>query len=128
MEKQTGKVSPSKGTSEISPFLNGFDGQALAWATWPVEMWMKWQQDILKAALPATNGWMERRQEGAEAIVQALKKLNGCSDLRTALEIQSEWLEEERKRLESDFTALTAPFWTAATSRADTARSKVVKN
>lgn len=123
MEKHAGKASAAKDGPGPLPVSNGFDGQALAWATWPVEMWMKWQLDMLRAALPATNGWMERRHEGAESTLQALKKLNGCNDLRAALDIQSAWLEEERKRLESDFTAITSPFWKSGVQDGDATRN-----
>lgn len=43
--------------------------------------------------------------EGAADIVQLAR-----TDLRTVLEIQGKWLEEERKRPESDFTAFTGPW------------------
>lgn len=119
MEKHSAKTSAHKDAS----VPNGFNGQALSWATWPMEMWMKWQLDMLRAALPATNGWMERRHDGAEETLETLKKLNGCSDLRSALDIQNEWLEKERKRLESDFSVFTTPFWMSAASPTDTSRT-----
>jgi hypothetical protein len=88
----------------------GFSGQAMRWAIWPMEFWLQWQADLLKAAQPAAADWMARRREGTEAALKALERLCACHDARDASKIQSEWIEDEAKRIESDMRSLGVAF------------------
>jgi hypothetical protein len=59
-------------------FLAGFNGAAMQWAIWPVQIWLQWQADVLKAVAPTTTDWMKRRSEGTEAARRALEWLCTC--------------------------------------------------
>ena len=89
------------------PVFNGFNGQAMRLAVWPVELWLQWQADMLKAVAPAMADWVTRRREGTEAALHALERLCACEDVADASKIQAEWIEGETKRLETDMRALT---------------------
>jgi hypothetical protein len=91
------------------PFANNFNGQAMRLAVWPMEIWLQWQADLLKAAAPAVTDWMTRRREGTEAALQALERLTACQDAKDASKIQTEWIEGETKRLESDMQSFFSP-------------------
>lgn len=72
----------------------------------PFEFWLRCQHDVLTAVEPAAKGWLERRREGAEAMLEAIEKLASCGDLSDVASVQRQWLEGAMKRLESDFRAL----------------------
>jgi hypothetical protein len=100
--------APSSGEQGVATFLpfNGFNGEAVRLAVWPVELWLQWQADLLKSAGPALTDWMTRRREGTEAALHALERLCACEDLADVSKIQGEWIEEETRRLETDMRAL----------------------
>lgn len=109
MDKQMpAPEAASKGFAGV-PFVTGFNGQAMRLAVWPMELWLQWQADLLKAVAPAAGDWMTRRREGTEAALLALARLTACQDAKEASKIQSEWVEGESKRLESDMRALSNP-------------------
>jgi hypothetical protein len=89
-----------------APF-RGFNGEAMRFAVWPMELWLQWQADLLTSAAPAFADWMARRREGTEAALHALERLCACEDMADASRIQSEWIEGETKRLETDMRVLT---------------------
>lgn len=89
------------------PFLPGFDGGAMQWALWPMQLWLQWQADVLKTMAPQTTDWMRRRREGTEAALHALEQLCACHNVAEASKVQNQWLEDETKRLESDMRALS---------------------
>jgi hypothetical protein len=84
-----------------------FDGSITQMMARPFEIWLRWQQDLLKAAEPVTIGWLERRRESASASLEALEKLVRCSDLGEAASIQRDWVDGAIKRLNSDIAVLT---------------------
>jgi len=73
--------------------------------SWPVEAWLRCQAGILKAAQPATTGWLERRRAGATAALEAVERLALCRDWQEAASIHRGWVEESMKRLDSDLQA-----------------------
>lgn len=85
------------------PFLDATMARMLSW---PVEAWLRYQAGMLKAAEPATAGWIERRRAAATATLDAFERLSGCNDLQEAALIQRSWFEESMKRLDSDLRAL----------------------
>jgi hypothetical protein len=87
------------------PLFKGFNPEAMRLAMWPVELWLQWQADMLRSAAPAMADWVARRREGTEAALHALERLCTCEDMADASKIQSEWIEEETKRLETDMRA-----------------------
>lgn len=111
MDKQA-KVAEGARQSGF-PFFNGFSGQAMRFALWPMEMWLQWQADVLKAAAPVTAEWLARRREGTESALGALQRLCACEDAEGAAKVQSDWVSSETKRLESDLRCLSgsALFW-----------------
>ncbi len=106
MDKQAETKASAERAEAQFPLLNGFNGQAMRLAVWPIELWLQWQADILKAAAPAAADWMTRRREGTAAALHALERLSACRDAKDASRIQSEWIEDETKRLETDMRAL----------------------
>jgi len=84
----------------------GFNVQAMRWASWPIEYWLQLQADMLRDAAD----WIARRREGTEAALRALEGLCACRDARDASKIQSGWIEDEAKRLESDMRSLGVAF------------------
>lgn len=120
MNKQTRTMEGVERGLVGFPFFHGFNVQTMRLAVWPMELWLQWQADVLKAAAPAAADWMTRRREGTEAALQTLARLNACHDIKDASEIQNEWIEGETKRLESDMRALSSPalFWPWQTAKA----------
>lgn len=72
---------------------------------WPVEVWLRCQAGMLKAAEPVATGWIERRREAASAAFDAFEKLAGCSNLQEVASIQRDWLEGAMRRLDTDLHA-----------------------
>ncbi len=103
---QAPAVATEQGVAGLPPF-KGFNGEAMRLAVWPMELWLQWQADLLKSAAPALADWVARRREGTEAALHALERLCTCEDIADASKIQSEWIEGETKRLETDMRALT---------------------
>jgi hypothetical protein len=93
----------------ITPLVDilRLDGSITQVMTRPFEIWLRWHQDLLKAAEPVTIGWLERRRESTDAALAALEKLVRCTDLGEAASIQREWIDGAVKRLNSDITSLT---------------------
>jgi hypothetical protein len=83
------------------------DPQNLLSLAWPLEHLLHLQAELLKAAEPSLNGWLDRRREGTTAVLQACEKLAACRDFGEALSIQSEWIDSAMKRLDRDVQALT---------------------
>jgi hypothetical protein len=106
MEKQAQSAEGTGGGLAGFPFFNW---PAMRMAVWPMEIWLQWQAELLKVAGPATADWMTRRREGTESALRALERLCACQDPNDASKIQSEWIAEESKRLESDMRALSSP-------------------
>src|SRR5579883_1688588 len=79
-----------------SDFLPGFNGAAMQWALWPMQFWLQWQANMLKAVAPTTAEWMERRRQGTEAALHALDRLCACHSAAEASKVQSEWLRTRR--------------------------------
>lgn len=75
--------------------------------TRPLEFWLRCQHDVLTAVEPVTRGWLERRREAAQALLEVIEKLAACGDLDEIASVQREWLEGAMKRLESDIEALS---------------------
>ncbi len=94
-----------------------FDAPMMRMIAWPVQLWLRSQADMIKAAEPVATGWLERRREDAEATLQALGRLSARPGLSDAATIQREWLDGVMRRLEADITALTGPatFWSHET-------------
>jgi hypothetical protein len=112
MEQQNQTMTAFKSWAEL-PYVYGFNNQAMRMSLWPIQLWLQWQTGMLKAAEQVTGEWMVRRREGAEAALHAVERLTACQDPKDAPAIQSEWIEQETKRLESDWRALGTPalFW-----------------
>lgn len=82
------------------------DTQSLMSLAWPLEHLLQLQAELLKAAEPGINSWLNRRREGTTAVLQACEKLAACRDFGDALSIQSEWVDGAMKRLDLDVQAL----------------------
>jgi hypothetical protein len=83
------------------------DTQSLLSLTWPLEHLLQLQAELLKAAEPGLNGWLNRRREGASAVLRACEKLAACRDFGEVLSIQSELIDGAMNRLDLDVQALT---------------------
>ena len=99
--------SPShvQGTHLVSPMR--FDSSMTQWMARPLEVWLRWQTDMLAAAESVAIGWFERRREAVEATLETIEKLAHCGDLNEAASIQHKWFDEAVKRVTSDIEALT---------------------
>lgn len=75
----------------------------------PLEIWLRWQVDVVKAAEPVTSSWLERRREAAAATLEAVEQLATCrpTDFGRAAEIQRDWLDGAMKRWNMDMEAWT---------------------
>src|SRR5579864_9533963 len=82
------------------------DPQNLLSLAWPLDHLLHLQAELLKAAEPSLNGWLDRRREGTTAVLRAFEKLAACRDFGEALSIQSEWIDGAMKRLDRDVQAL----------------------
>jgi hypothetical protein len=113
MDKQAKAREGGQRSIGEGPFFSGFNGQAMRMAFWPMELWLQWQSEVLKAAAPATAEWMERRREGTDAALRTFQRLCACEDANDAAKIQSEWVNDESQRLKSDLESLSSPalFW-----------------
>ena len=105
MAIKVAKAKPPSTASQAS--LLAADPQSLQAAVWPLELLLRVQAELLKAAEPSLNGWLNRRREGATAALRALEKLTECRDLGGALSIQSEWVDGAVKRLDLDVQGIT---------------------
>jgi hypothetical protein len=81
------------------------DGSITQMMTRPIEIWLRWHHDLLKAVEPATMGWLERRRQSAGAAFEALEKLVRCTDLGEAASIERDWIDGAIKRFNSDIAA-----------------------
>ena len=116
MEKQSGG-SVFDFMGNLAGFSR-FNGQVLRLAVWPIEICLRWQEELLKVAAPAAAEWFVRRREGTEAALKALGQLTACEDLQAAAKLQSDWVENEAKRLEADARAWSAQafYWPRETA------------
>jgi len=73
----------------------------------PMEAWLQWQADTLKAAEPVMKGWLERRRDATAATLETIERLGRCGDLGEAALIQGEWIDGAMKRLNADIQTLT---------------------
>jgi hypothetical protein len=106
MDKPTEHESAARLFGQF-PAFNGFNGQAMELAAWPIRIWLQWQAGVLNVAAPATADWFKRRREGTEAALHVLERLASCHDGLDASKVQREWIEEEAKRLHEDWRAAT---------------------
>jgi hypothetical protein len=83
------------------------DTQSLLPLAWPLEHLLQLQAELLKAAEPNLNGWLNRRREGTNALLRACEKLAACRDFGEALSIQSELIDGAMNRLDLDVQAVT---------------------
>jgi len=74
--------------------------------TRPFEFWLRCQHDVLTAVEPVAMGWLERRREAAQALLETIEKMASCGNLGEVASVQREWLDGAMKRLESDIQAL----------------------
>jgi hypothetical protein len=74
----------------------------------PLEQWLQFELDLMKANEPDMIGWINRRCEAALAALHAAGELAACSDFSAALAIQSSWLDSAASRLERDARAVAA--------------------
>jgi len=109
----TSKTAPTRPEAEHAadppPLFDvlGLDSSLANMATRPLEIWLRWQADILRAVEPASVAWLERRREGAATALEALEKLARCADLTEAAAVQRDWLDGAVRRLRADVAALT---------------------
>jgi len=106
--KSTKSEHPSRPLETYLADLMRLDGSMTQMMTRPLEICLRWQADLLKAAEPLTADWLERRREGTNAALDALERLARCTDLAEAASIQRDWFDGATKRLNSDIGALTA--------------------
>lgn len=107
MDQQTRTTHAPRPNEPWFAYLNGFSGSTMRMATWPIELWLRWQADMLNALAPATTEWIARRRQGTESALRALEQLGNCTDASEYAKIQSDWAQEQAKRLEADFRFLT---------------------
>jgi hypothetical protein len=86
-----------------SPFLDGSFARMMGW---PVEVWLRCQAGLLKAAQPAASDWIERRRDAATSTLQTLEKLSCCSDLNQVAAVQRNWFEDMVRRFDSELQAI----------------------
>jgi len=111
----------AKGGAIEFALLPDFNGTVMRWTIWPMQFWLQWQADMLKAFAPTTTDWLGRRREGTEAALHALERLCACHNVADASKVQNEWIEDEAKRLESDMRALSnsALLWSREAAKAN---------
>ena len=73
----------------------------------PFEAWLRCQAGILRAAQPATAGWIERRRAGATAMLDAIERLALCKDWEEAAAIHRRWIEDSMKRFDIELHAFS---------------------
>jgi hypothetical protein len=86
----------------------GREVEAAAETIWPLEQWLLFELDLMKANEPGVIGWIDRRCEAALAALQVASELAACRDLSAALAVQSSWLDHAASRLERDACAVMA--------------------
>jgi hypothetical protein len=89
-----------------APPPSGFEESITAMIGWPVDAWLACQANILDATAPAAFLWIERRRDGATAVLDVLERLIGCGDLEEAAAIHRDWLAGSVRRLDEDWRAL----------------------
>jgi len=94
--------SEADASNRASPF---YDGSITRLIGWPVEIWLRCQAGMLKAAEPAATGWIGRRMEAATAALNAFERLAASRDFHDVAAIQREWFEGAVKRLDSELRA-----------------------
>lgn len=82
--------------------------QDLPSVVWPVEQWLQFQAELLKATTPGWTHWLDRRFEGLTATLHAAEKFASCREIGEVVAIQSEWLDGAIKRLDLDSQGLIA--------------------
>jgi hypothetical protein len=95
---------------------------------WPLEMMLRFNASIANAIQESTVSWAQRRQEAADNAVETFERLVHCQDLGEAVSIQQEWVENNIRRLDQDFGALTDQGANLSHRAASTARDAVGKS
>lgn len=117
MTKAVKSASPAPG---FFPFP---DRQAAKMMLWPAEYVLRLQADALCAGGVALKDWLDRRREGADAVLEAWDKLAACHDAQTAAAIHQSWLDGAMKRLALDIDAMTNHMIGIARGAADMAQA-----
>ena len=91
-----------------------FDPSMAHLMTRPMEAWLQWQADTLKAAEPTMMQWLGRRREANAAMLATIEKFGRCTDIAEALQIQQEWLDGVLKRMTADLQTLAEHAMTAS--------------
>ena len=100
------KTKPRSPTADTHASAVG--PQDLPSMNWPVEQWLQFQAELLKATTPGLTDWLNRRFEGLTAALQAVEKLATCREIGEAVAIHAEWLDGTIKRLDLDSQGLIA--------------------
>jgi len=99
---------PSRAPETYMVDFMRFDVSVIEMIARPLQICLRLQADLIKAAQPLTADWLERRREGTDAALEVLEKLMRCTDLAEATAIQRDWFDATIRRLNSDIGALTA--------------------
>jgi hypothetical protein len=86
--------------------LSRFEGMSQMW-TRPVQAYLRWQAEMLKATEPVAIGWFERQLDATNLALENFEKIANCGDIGEAVAIQREWFEAAGKRLTIELEKLT---------------------
>ena len=71
-----------------------------------VDLWFTTQAELLANVDALTHAWLHRRQEGVDAIRQAIEQMAECRDPAEISHIQRDWLAGVSRRAMEDVAAL----------------------
>src|ERR1700690_2429431 len=100
---KTKQRSPAAETHSNDP-----GAQDLPSVIWPVEQWLQFQAELMKATTPGLTNWLNRRFDGMTATLRAVEKPASCREIGEAVAIHAEWLDGAIKRLDLDSQGLIA--------------------
>src|ERR1041384_538025 len=97
------RVAKVKQSHNIPAARPAAETEAVPSLIWPIEHWLQFQADLLRAAESNLVGWIDRRCEGTSAALSSLVRLSTSHDMGEAVAIHSDYLDGVMKRLDRDF-------------------------
>ena len=108
MARATRVESEEAPRTGLADFLRP-DGRTVHAMVWPMEFWLRYETDMLKALEPLAANWLQRRREGLEAAVQAFERIAGASTLAEAAAERHAWIDSTMQRLAEDLKEMSGP-------------------
>lgn len=94
--------------SSLADFMRP-DGHTMHALVWPMEFWLRYQSDMLKALEPLAGHWLQRRREGLEAAVNAVERIAAAPNLADGIAAQHAWIDGAMQRLGADLKEMSGP-------------------